>query len=132
MNKQQRDAARKRCEKASAALDESGIHGFKNIDPDLGDSWDVCFYAAGPHHRAKYVAGASYEDNPARKQAKLDSEFFAHARADLPAALEDIDALVKELRKCSDALTAIDGNPAVRKKINDARALLARIDGDAP
>lgn len=76
-------AARERCEKAKKGPWETTIAGVE------GDNYCA---GTGPWYRVRNGVGYAQAESD---QAALDAAFIAHARTDLPAALDEIERLTK-------------------------------------
>jgi hypothetical protein len=86
-------AARARCEAAAPGpWREAAWYGTEG-------GW----VAAGPFHDAQGDEDSDEPDSPCHLRAKADAAFIAHARTDLPAALDEIEALGEDL---ADARTS--------------------------
>lgn len=115
MTKEEREEARRRCEEATAGPWESvqgvWVHNGYTREP-----------VKTPAHWANLEGPegypARYPEENIRLNRHQDAEFIAHARTDLPRALDTIEALEKELK-------------AMYRRAADAEALLATIASQA-
>lgn len=117
-------AARARCDAVPKGPWETGGSIYETVD------WEVAArYAKGADGRqtiALIVGGL--EDEDARKIRDRDlAEFFAHARTDLPDALDENERLREELRIAENSWNFEEGKRIIGER-DDLRGRLDRIE----